>query len=846
MTGYVRSAGGSGGLKTVVNYFIRTGSGTGGWKTVISGFVKVGSAWKQFISQTQAYTFYLGNTVYIGTNGYIAFGSGQSTFNISNTVGSVLGILPADLVTNSIRWAADGSKFYFFYRGRRFSSVTDYEIEYEVHFTSGQNYALIKLIAFPADTYDNTAYYVDGSRSGYSAITSARTVGAEYRVYFDATTAITTTFTEYGSSAAALWLATSTLTSGTLDDGYFTIAANQGASPSAPTSIASSNIAKTTATVSWGVPTDRGMSAIQTYDYSINSGATWVSTSTTTSVNLTGLTANTSYTVLVRANNFFFTGTNYASVTFTTTAGPVNITPPTLSTNTGNYSSGSVITVSPGTWTGTNSYKYEILYATTTPVATTSAFVPTNASNQYTITNVDATNVSYYFRAKVTGYDGAGQTGDSAIAYSIDTSPRSYIVPTTTISVGSPTSTGFTISGVAGPVSTTLRYVSISAIYIYNSAQTLIATITTGLPTVALTTGAWSYNWTGGATNTTYYAKVMVASTSTDINYFTTAFSSSITTANAPTITFSAITNTKVTATWSATNAAFGYKVTITEVTPAGNYKSDDAGTFYNGNFAIFTTSATFTRNPAAISFQVQPVVDSLGNVGQTTSRSISLPVTPTFGANTPTADGFTGSISNYDPTFTYFTSVSAGTLSINNSSGTFTVFGLAAGASATVSSFTTRNTAAAASFTSLSGTTTGSSIGFNPVVWGAMADPAFARNTANTSYRWGWNNQLPTSGDYTPTNITWEWQHSTTASTTGLLASGTRPNRQASGLTVGASTYNNRVSSLSTDYTVGGANDAGAGEPVAFSTASRFLRYRAVVVGSNGTTYRSAYSAWV
>jgi hypothetical protein len=67
------------------------------------------------------------------------------------------------------------------------------------------------------------------------------------------------------------------------------------------------------------------MSQIQSYDYSINGGSSWTSTSTNTSVSLPGpLTANTSYTVLVRANNYFFTGTNYGTVTFSTT----NITVP--------------------------------------------------------------------------------------------------------------------------------------------------------------------------------------------------------------------------------------------------------------------------------------------------------------------------------------------------------------------------------------------------------------------------------------------------------------------------------------------------------------------------------------
>jgi hypothetical protein len=70
------------------------------------------------------------------------------------------------------------------------------------------------------------------------------------------------------------------------------------------------------------------MSAIQSYDYSINGGSSWTSTGTSTSVSLTGLTANTSYTVLVRANNYYFTGVNYGSVTFSTT----NLTVPSAVT----------------------------------------------------------------------------------------------------------------------------------------------------------------------------------------------------------------------------------------------------------------------------------------------------------------------------------------------------------------------------------------------------------------------------------------------------------------------------------------------------------------------------------
>jgi hypothetical protein len=240
-------------------------------------------------------------------------------------------VLPRDLVLNTVRYAADSSKFYVFWRGYRYSGGTANEIEYEVHFTNGQNYAQIKLVSFPITTYDYTGFHVGGSSNGYSRIAvGTRTVGGEYRIYFGTTAASTTPFTEYGSSSSSLWLIQSTVTAGGSDDGYISIVANQGSSPQAPTSITASSITNTTATISWNaiLNANAGMSAIQYYEYSTNSGSSWTSTSTNTSVNLTGLTANTSYTVLVRAENAFFTGTS-GSVTFSTT----NLTAPSAVTS---------------------------------------------------------------------------------------------------------------------------------------------------------------------------------------------------------------------------------------------------------------------------------------------------------------------------------------------------------------------------------------------------------------------------------------------------------------------------------------------------------------------------------
>ena len=459
---------------------------------------------------------------------------------------------------------------------------------------------------------------------------------------------------------------------------------------------------------------------------------------------------------------------------------PTNTALPTLTTNTGNFSAGSTITINTGTWTGTSAYDYALFFESSTPIPDTSTNSKTlTNTNQYVITNADATNVSYYFRGRVIGYANSDKTGNSATARTV-TSARSYINPTTTISVGTATKTGFTISGTAGPV----IYTSISQIEIYNSSLSLVTTITTGLPAVNTSTGEWSYVWTGGSGNTTYYAKATAKSSDTAGTTFTTGFSASITTLAAkppktPTSpTTSGITTTNITFSWTA---------------PTSD-STNDAATGYE--YFTDTTNTVTTGNGTA-----------------TTSTSVNF----TYTASTsPTAKYFWVRATNAD------------------------------GKSAWTASVTATPTAASTT---------------NPVVWGTMPAPAFARNTtpasASTSYRWGWNNVLPSSGSYTASNIFYEWQHSTGNSTTtqsdnpvGLIASGSRPNRSAGGLTVGGSTYNNRASSLSGDYNATGnpiqPTSPANREPLFFNTANRYLRYRAVVVGTDGQTYRSNYSAWV
>ncbi len=84
--------------------------------------------------------------------------------------------------------------------------------------------------------------------------------------------------------------------------------------PSAPSNVQASSITQTTATVSWNASTDN----VGVTGYEVFQGSSSLGTVTGTSTNLTGLTAGTSYTVSVRAQDAAGNISNAGSVTFTT------------------------------------------------------------------------------------------------------------------------------------------------------------------------------------------------------------------------------------------------------------------------------------------------------------------------------------------------------------------------------------------------------------------------------------------------------------------------------------------------------------------------------------------------
>jgi hypothetical protein len=657
MSGYIRA---NSAWRTLQKGFVYA---NGAWRTVQKGFLYANGAWRQFFaSATTTYTFFLGNTVHIGTNGYISFDSGQDTSSISSTVGRVLGILPADLVTNSIRWAADDSNFYVFYRGRRVAG-SDFEIEYEVHFTNGLNYALIKLVAFPADTYSNTAYYFDGSRTGLSAITSARTVGAEYRVYFGATAAFATSFTEFGASTHPVWLASSTPTSGTLGTGYFTIVANQGSSAQAPTGISASSITGTTATVSWTAPSgaNSGMSAIQTYDYSIDSGVNWTSTGANTSVNLISLTSNTSYTVLVRANNYFITGTNYASVTITTANVPGT---PTIT-----FSS-ITATGFTATWaaTGATTYNVDAFRSVSGAALTdTGGFTyPRNGTSATTATFTGLTGtLSHSMSVAGINSGGTGPTFSKSLAGT----------PAVTFGTNTSTSDGFT-----GSIS------NYDNTYTYTYTATNSATLTFG----SISGSTYNFTVSGLAAGASSTVTITAAKATAFNGTGSTTGTATAAVPGTPTITFSSIGSATFTATWSATGAT-SYNVQAFN-TINGNSLTDSGGFTYPRNGTTSTTATFNVSGTIARTITVAGV--NSGGTGATATKTINATGAITFASNTSTSDGFTGSVNNRDTNYSYSFSASSGTVTPGTASGSsfpFTVTGLAAGASSTVTATSTR-----------------------------------------------------------------------------------------------------------------------------------------------------------
>jgi hypothetical protein len=232
------------------------------------------------------YTFAFGNSLHVGTNGYISLDSGNVNDAISSTTGRVIGIFPGDLyqdTTTSIWYWSNTTQFIIRWEGYHYNEPANLR-QYEIVFDVNQNYATVYAISVANTTEGTSAWVKDGvTKSSYVA---ALTTGAWRQVYFDGVTTPSTMFGPYITKSKSVMKQVTGFTSGTQDQGYTTIvtSTNQNVTPTlgafnissftkAFPNSSSQGVARTT-TLNWGASS--GASAYQVQYQGSTDNSTWV------------------------------------------------------------------------------------------------------------------------------------------------------------------------------------------------------------------------------------------------------------------------------------------------------------------------------------------------------------------------------------------------------------------------------------------------------------------------------------------------------------------------------------------------------------------------------------------
>jgi uncharacterized repeat protein (TIGR02543 family) len=178
------------------------------------------------------YVFTFGNTLYVGTNGYISLDSANTSDAISSTAGKVLSILSGDqyqTTTTSIWYWSNTTEFRIRWEGHRYQAPTELR-QYEVIFYKDQSYATVYAISVSGAAPGVAAFVKDGS--ALTNYPSALTTGSAYNVNFNGTTA-PITFIGYSPKPKGVMVQVGGLTGGSQDVGYtaITSAINQSVTP---------------------------------------------------------------------------------------------------------------------------------------------------------------------------------------------------------------------------------------------------------------------------------------------------------------------------------------------------------------------------------------------------------------------------------------------------------------------------------------------------------------------------------------------------------------------------------------------------------------------------------------
>jgi hypothetical protein len=192
----------------------------------------------------------------------------------------------------------------------------------------------------------------------------------------------------------------------------------------APTSLTTTNITQTSATLNWGAVASATSYTVQ---YKTAAATTWTNqNTTTTSLVLSGLTAATNYSWSVKANcsgfatNASFTTTGTTTCTAPTSLTTTNITQTSATLNWGAVSSATGYTVqyktaAAATWTSINTTANSFVLSGLIAATTYNWLVKANCSSNSTTANFTTSNTSTYTCTVATNLTESNITNNSAI-----------------------------------------------------------------------------------------------------------------------------------------------------------------------------------------------------------------------------------------------------------------------------------------------------------------------------------------------------------------------------------------------------------------------------------------------
>jgi hypothetical protein len=202
-----------------------TGKNSGGSAT--TGYTSSGTV-------TSTYAFNFGNTLYVGSNGYIGLDSGGSAA-ASPGSGRIINIFSGDLVQYKLQEYSDSSNYYLYFRSYNYQSplvrAAANAVDYQIKFYTGQPYCDIYIVRRGASVPTQTqgpGYYSSGF-TGYAGIPGPYiwSAGSVLRSYFNGATGSQSAFT-WTTIPDTVW---KDITNADIDDSFTSVvtSANQQA-----------------------------------------------------------------------------------------------------------------------------------------------------------------------------------------------------------------------------------------------------------------------------------------------------------------------------------------------------------------------------------------------------------------------------------------------------------------------------------------------------------------------------------------------------------------------------------------------------------------------------------------